>query len=274
LTKGWIVRLNFLITGAALAMLSGFAPASPQTAPRFEVSSIRLSRDPQPGGNVDITPGHFRGKDLALQWLILTAYRIKSDKLSGNLPSWTIDDRYDVDAKTAGAEGEDGVILALQALLEDRFGVRAHREMREEPVYFLTVAKSGIRMPAGSCVPVKKDLPNECYSARTDRLVQTLDWRGVAMSDASGVAYRSLAWALSGPLKRSVIDKTGLAGTFDVHLRWQRDPDAGTAISQNDAGAAPSIFDAVEKQLGLKLEAGRGPVEYMVVDHVERPGAN
>src|SRR5262249_22050199 len=162
----------------------------------------------------------FRGKDLALQWLILTAYRIQSDKLSGNLPRWTIDDRFDIDAKTAGAEGEDGVLSALQSLLAERFQLEAHRETREETVYFLTVGKDGVRMPPGSCVPVKKDLPNECYNARADGLIQTLDWRGVAMADPSGVAYRSLSWALAGPLKRSVIDKTGLTGTFDVHLRW------------------------------------------------------
>jgi uncharacterized protein (TIGR03435 family) len=249
----------------------------PAQTPHFDAASIRLSRDPQPGGNTDITPGHFRGTDLALQWLILTAYRIKSDKLSGNLPSWTIDDRYNIDATTGGAEGEDGVLLALQALLADRFHLQVHRETKEEPVYILTVgkdAKAGPKMPPGSCVPVKKDLPNECYSSRTTGLVQTLDWRGVAMSDPSGVAYRSLAWALSGPLKRSVIDKTGLKGTFDVHLRWQRDLDPGAPLTSSDSETAPSIFDAVEKQLGLRLTSGRGPVEYMIVDHVAKPTEN
>jgi uncharacterized protein (TIGR03435 family) len=250
--------------------------------PRFEVASIRLSKDPKPGGDVEITPGRFRGKDLALQWLILTAYRIKSDKLTGNLPSWTIDDRYDIDAKTDDASGEDRVLLALQALLSDRFHLAEHRETKEEPVYFLTIGKSGIKMPPGSCVPAKKDLPNECYSAHSEGLVQTLDWRGINISAPEGVAYRSLAWQLSGSLKRSVIDKTGLSGTFDVHLRWARDPEptaigtpGGPAVNAVPADpGAPSIFDAVEKQLGLKLESGRGPVEYLVVDRVNRPTGN
>ena len=100
------------------------------------------------------------------------------------------------------------------------------------------------------------------------------------MSQPTGVAYRSLAWALSGEIRRTVIDKTGLTGTFDVHLRWERDPQSAPGVRKADAGlggvlpAAPSLFDAVQEQLGLKLEAGRAPVEHLVVDHVERPTAN
>lgn len=271
-----IVRRSamFLVALTVLAAAAG--------APRFEVASVRLSRNPEPGGDVEITPGRFRGKDLALQWLILTAFRIPSGNLSGNLPAWTISERYDIDARTGDASGEDLVLLALQNLLEDRFHLRHHREMRERPVYFLKVAKGGAKMPPGSCVPAKQDLPNECYSLRSEGPVQTLDWRGVAMSNATGVAYRTLAWSLAGPLQRPVIDRTGLRGTFDVHLRWARDPAPPTPGRESEAGAAdaspetaaPSLFDAVEKQLGLKLEPGRGPVEYLIVDHVQKPDAN
>ena len=119
----------------------------------FVVASIKVSKNPEPGGNVEVTPGRFRGKDLALQWLILVAYRIKSGNLSGELPSWTISERYDIDAKTEGASSEDRIFLALQTLLKDRFKLREHREMKEEPVYFLTIGKNGIKMPLGSCVP-------------------------------------------------------------------------------------------------------------------------
>ena len=112
-------------------------------------------------------------------------------------------------------------MIALQNPLKDRFHLREHREMRDEPVHFLTVGK-GSKMPAGSCVPVKKDLPNECCGVHSEGLVQTLDWQ------------------LAGALRRLVIDKTGLTGTFDVHLRWAKDP------------------VAIEEQLGLRLDAGRG----------------
>jgi uncharacterized protein (TIGR03435 family) len=247
------------------------ARAQTRQTSNFEVASIRLNRNPQPGGNTEITPGRFHGKDLALQWLILTAYRIKSSNLSGNLPSWTIDDRYDVDAKMESPADESGVLAALQALLQERFQLRMHRETREEPVYFLTAAKGGAKLPPGTCVPVKKDLPNECYSSRNDGLVRILDWRGVRLSDPNGVAYRTLVWSLSSPLGRTVIDRTGLTGTYDVHLQWEREV---TGVNTTPDLRAPSLPDALEQQLGLKLVAGRGPVEYLVVDHVERPGAN
>jgi uncharacterized protein (TIGR03435 family) len=279
-----LIRLTTLVASVAIGVVATVAiqaqsPAVPQ--PQFDVASIRLSKNPEPGGNVEITPGRFRGKDLALQWLILTAYRIKSGNLSGDLPSWTIDLRYDIDANTGDSSGEDQILLALQTLLRDRFNLRLHREMRQEPVYFLKVGKNGITMPPGRCVPVKMDFPNECWGQGADGLIRTLDWRGVRMSDPTGVAYRSLAGQLAASVQRPVIDKTGLTGTFDVHLRWAVEPAptvaAGalpdTAMPTADL-RAPSIFDAVEEQLGLTLESGRGPVEHLVVDHAEKPSEN
>ncbi len=162
----------------------------------------------------------------------------------------------------------------MRELLKERFQLQEHRVTKEEPVYFLTIAKDGIRMPAGSCVPVKKDLPNECYSQTNNGLVTTMDWRGVRMSDPDGVAYRTLAGHFSGINNRVIIDKTGLTGTWDVHLQWERDPPANAPADTPPEHHAPSLFDAMQAQLGLKLESGRGPVEYLVVDRVERPSQN
>lgn len=267
-----------ILTLAALLSLP-MMQAQSKEEPGFEAASIKLSKDPAPGGDVSITPGRFHGKDLALQWLILTAWRINSKFLSGNLPKWTIDERYDIDARTAGPASEEQVLAALRELLKERFHLAIHRVTKEEPVYFLTIAKSGIKMPRGDCVPVKKDLPNECYSRTTEGLVTTIDWRGVRMSDPDGVAYRTLAGHLSGINNRVIIDKTGLAGTYNVHLQWERDPQpaaaADAAAPATQAGPhAPSLFDAMEKQLGLRLESGRGQVEYLLVDRVERPSPN
>lgn len=235
----------------------------------FEVASIKLSTDPAPGGDIQVTPGRFRGKDLALQWLVLTAYRIRPFQLSGDLPGWTLSDRYDIDAKAENAARDEQVIAMLQALLENRFKLRFHRETREGPVYVLTIAKSGVKMKPGTCVPSRADLPNECGSyGRGEGSTTTLDWRGVPISDEAGVAYRSLSWQLSLGLGRPVIDKTRLQGGFDVHLRWTSDREAGADAT------GPSLFTALEEQLGLKLEPARGPVEYLVVDHVEKPSGN
>lgn len=268
-----------IATIAALGMILSAPSVKPQPAgpARFEVAAIKLSRDPQPGGDISITPGRFRGKDLALQWLILTACRINSKFLSGKLPDWTLSERYDIDATTAGPSTDDQVLDALRELLAERFRLKEHRESRDEPVYFLTIAKGGIKMPPGNCEPVKKDLPNECYTRTTEGPVTMIDWRGVRMSDPNGVAYRTLTGHLSGINNRVIIDKAGLTGTYDVHLRWERDPGTTGIQATPEAAAtpqAPSLFDAMEKELGLRLESGRGPVEYLVVDHVEKPSPN
>jgi uncharacterized protein (TIGR03435 family) len=278
------VRRKMLSTVVWISPLAALVAVAWHTVPtvraqtsdrfQFEVASIKLSRDPAPGGDVSITPGRFRGKDLALQWLILTAYRINSKFLSGNLPNWTIAERYDIDARTSGAASEEQVLAALRELLKERFQLQEHRATKEEPVYFLTVAKGGIKMPTGNCVPVKKDLPNECYSRWDEGLITTIDWRGVRMSDPEGVAYRTLAGHFSGINNRVIIDKTGLTGTYNVRLQWEKDPPDAPAQAAPAGSHAPSFFDAMEKQLGLRLESGRGPVEYLVVDRVEKPSQN
>lgn len=262
---------RFIGAVIALGLLYPAANRAQSVAPppAFEVASIRLSKDPAPGGDIKVTPGRFAGTDLALQWLILTAYRLRPFQLSGDLPGWTISERYTIDAKAENAASEDRVLEMIQTLVEDRFKLRFHRETKEGPVYVLTIAKGGLKMHPGTCVPSKGDLPNECGGyGRGEGATTTLNWRGVPISNPAGVAYRSLAWQLSLGLGRPVIDKTGLTGGYDVHLHWTADRDAGP----NATG--PSIFTAMEEQLGLKMEAARGPVEYFVVDHAERPSGN
>src|SRR3954464_15925706 len=124
--RDWIRVAMALRLGVVVASTIAHAQSS---RPAFAVASIKLSKDPAPEGNVEVTPGRFRGKDLALQWLILIAYGIRPDDLSGDLPGWTIAERYDVDAKTQDASSEDRILLALQTLLQERFRLRLHREM-------------------------------------------------------------------------------------------------------------------------------------------------
>jgi len=263
---------KFLLTCAAATAL--FVHGSPAaTPPQFEVASVKLSKSGAPGGNVQLTPGRFRGSDLALQWLILVAYKIGGFQLSGDLPGWTLSERFNIDAKSESPASDDTTLLMLQNLLEQRFKLTMHRETKEGPVYVLTVAKNGIRMQPGTCVSTVADLPNECGNSHSGGSIQTLDWRVVHISVPDGVGYRSLAAQLSNTLGRTVIDKTGLIGTYDVHLRWTSDS-APTGASPPDDSATPSLFTAIEEQLGLRLTAARGPVEYVIVDYVERPSPN
>jgi uncharacterized protein (TIGR03435 family) len=158
----------------------------------------------------------------------------------------------------------------LQSLLADRFGLALHRESREMPVYFLTAAKGGLKLASaeGSCVKPDPNMPPAgrklpfCGSVRS----------GPAGMDAWKINIKTLASNLSGALGRSVIDKTIFQGTFDVHLEFARDQ-VGTHPPETDSGA-PSLFTAVQEQLGLKLESGKAPVEVLVIDHVEKPSEN
>jgi uncharacterized protein (TIGR03435 family) len=177
----------------------------------------------------------------------------------------------------------------LRALLEDRFKLRVHREPKEVPVYFLTLAKNGPKLEAikeGSCVPIDANhipapiatpgqpLPNYCGPRFQLRgLTATLTSQGVTMEQFSGVP-------LSRMVGRPVIDKTGLAsGRYDFQIDFEYAPRSGPS---SDPGApeppaaseAPSIFEVLQAKLGLKLEPGKGPGETLVIDHVERPTEN
>lgn len=173
----------------------------------------------------------------------------------------------------------------LQALLEDRFQLKIHHEIREGPVYELTIAKGGHRLnPSRDCVPFdpnhlpRQTAPGEAQvnycggmSRGGDGSRSTVDGKGVDMSPTIGLLAPSIVDFLSEALDRTVIDKTGLTGAFDFRLEWapQR-----ASVEQPDNAAAPSIFTAVQEQMGLKLEAGKGPVDYLVIDYAEKPSAN
>ena len=166
----------------------------------------------------------------------------------------------------------------LQTLLEDRFKLRIHRETRDIPVYEFSVAKGGIKMERvedGSCVVVDSNSDSKpkpaaavqkpaCSQGSVARSgqnneIQDMDFRAISMGDFLSVLQRYL--------DRPVIDKTGLAGRFNLHLQFARD------LSTPET-PAPSIFTAVQEQLGLKLEPVKGPGEFLVVDSIERPSEN
>jgi uncharacterized protein (TIGR03435 family) len=172
----------------------------------------------------------------------------------------------------------------LQGLLEDRFQLKIHREIREGSVYELTVAKGGPRLKPGSCVSFdpnhlpRQTAPGEAeinYCGRMTRggddSRRTMDGKGVDLVPTVGLLEPSLTGFLSDALDTTVINKTGLTGAFDFHLEWA--PQRTSDVPADDS-SAPSIFTAVKEQLGLKLESGKGPVEFLVIDHAEKPSEN
>jgi uncharacterized protein (TIGR03435 family) len=257
-------------------LLASAALAQSQDRPRFEVASIKLHSgvgnlvriQPLPGGRLEV-------ENLSLQHLMLFAYGVQDFQIQG-APDWTSSERYDIQAKAEG--GTSGKLMTgpmLHTLLEDRFKLKFHRETKQFPVYVLTIAKSGLKMQhskAGNCIPFTLDSPpppplapgepNRTFCGfngfGVDGLNRKLEVFGVTMAELVAALQRS-------ELRRTIIDKTGLSGTFDVGMTWALD---------DPSSPGPSIFTAIQEQLGLKLESTKGAVEVLVIDHVEKPSPN
>ena len=275
-------------------------------AQEFEVASIKQNTScaNRPTQSIP-SPGRFTLECQTVKSLIQVAYGALADGVSFNRkmldvtggPGWMESDRYDIAAKAEGAarvEQMGGPMM--RALLEDRFKLKVHRESKESSVYFLEVGKGGsklVRTKEGSCVPIDlnhlqrptpgETPPNYCGNTRVRRkgtvgMVMTLDANGISLADLTGGPLHGL----SG---RPVIDKTELEGLFNVHMEFTPEGAMGGMGGREGAGAngapappvdpgAPSIFTAVQEQLGLKLVPGKGPIDVLVVDHLERPSEN
>jgi len=275
------------------AMASGQPQAgAPRARPEFEVASVRPSKNNAAPPAVRITPGRLTVQNMTLRRLIFVAYRIRDFQIS-NGPGWINSEKYDIDAKTDGANGADAMLLMLQATLEARFQLRFHHEMKEGNVYVLTIAKGGSKLREASCVPFDpNNLPKQSKLSEEERGKQCsgisrapgeLDGNGMSLEDAAGPPFQSLAGQLSLILDRPVINQTGLTARFDVHLRWHADeiaagfpnePGNPSTSSPVTDQSGPSIFTALEEQLGLKLESGKGPVDNFVIDSVDKPSQN
>lgn len=266
---------------------------SPASRAAFEVASVRLNTTgcangrggggAPPSGRISVTC-------IALKDLIQAAYGTFANGPNMNpgtlqvlgAPGWVDSDSYDIQAKPAGNATIDQMYgPMLQVLLEDRFKLKIHRATREIPVYTLTVARGGSKLRAskeGSCTvfdpshpPAQPEPgqppPNLCGRGSIGRngAGTTFDGFGMSIAVFAGATLARLG------LDRPVIDQTGLQGIFDLHLEF----DSPNALPDGAApDVSPSIFTAVQEQLGLKLSPDKGPVEVLVVDHVERPSGN
>jgi uncharacterized protein (TIGR03435 family) len=187
-----------------------------------------------------------------------------------NVPEWTNDARYDVEARVAPEDVEkfkhltrEQHNLMLQQILTERFKIAIHHEDRELPVYNLVPAKSGVK--TSGVKPVDTTKPGQFLSTGDDHI------------SMHNQPISSLAAALTRATHRTVIDKTGLTGKYDLELKYTPDnPDP--AMAQDDKSRAnteaPTLFTALQEQLGLKLESAKGPVDCIVIDHIEQPTAN
>jgi uncharacterized protein (TIGR03435 family) len=161
--------------------------------------------------------------------------------------------------------------VMLQSVLEDRLKLKTHIETRELPVYVLTVAKGGLKMKPAPCDPHETACQAQIEELRKN-------WPKPVNGSFGTMADLLVGLAFLTNGQRKIIDKTGLTGVWDIHMQWANQPPA----SPSDPGiqAAPpepegeTIFTALEKQLGLKLESAKGPVEVLIIDHAEKPDPN
>ena len=231
----------------------------------FEVVSVRPAKPNCLGMSTDGSPGRYMGRCITLWGMIYNAYEVRSfQDYPPGLPAWADKDTFDIEAKadddTTAAmkklsmreQGHMGREM-LQSLLAERFKLRVHYDSRVQPVYELVLAKGGFKL---------RSLPADEKPGGMSG--------GPGRMTIHGMSFEAFAhfMSLSNLAGRTVVDKTGLTGNYDIDLKWTPDDQQGTP----DAG--PTLFTALEEQLGLKLVPAKGPVETLVIDHVERPSEN
>lgn len=233
-----LVALIFVCTAAA------------QMANQFEAASIHPNISGRDGSVVDFgEDGRLRVENASLKFLIRSAYGVQADQIIGG-PKWLDTDRYDITAKTIGRITEKQEQPLLKDLLTDRFRLRTHTEKRELTVYGLEIAKNGL------LVKPSQSQSSEIHNNRGLGKIQI---------SVVNISIHQFAGMLGKQLGRIVVDKTGLTGGYDFSLAW--DP-------EGQSETLPSLFAALQEQMGLKLESQKAMMDVLVVDSAEKASEN
>jgi uncharacterized protein (TIGR03435 family) len=273
-----------------IAVIAFVMPVLTQTPsskkPSFEVVSVKPADSSDNRAAFQIAPGGgLNASGVTLRQLIQQVYEVHDYRISGG-PTWVGSAKYNISAKTADGAGNltlDDVMPMLQAVLEDRFQLKVHRERKELPAYALVVAKNGPKVKESDSSTVARSKMG--FGEITDQ----------------NTSMGTLSSQLTEQLGRFVFDRTGLQGAYDFHMQWASDlsqtdtkqvvkgsvrklkdldgfprpqPGAGPEAPPPLGGNGPSIFTALQDQLGLRLEATKGPVQVLIIDHAEKPDAN
>jgi uncharacterized protein (TIGR03435 family) len=250
---------------------------SPERRLAFEVASIKTSNPDTTASFIQTVAGEgLRATNVTLKTLVTYAYDIKDFQLSGD-PRWIAEERYDISAKTAPGDAVfggaalkdlndsqrkiylDRIRERIRTLLAERCGLVVHHASVEQPVYFLMVAKGGPKMKS---VEPEPGAPQGTSSP------------GRGRAQATAVTSETTAAYLARVTGQIVVDKTGLGGKYDWTLDWAPDTSTANDDSAGASPAGPTIFTAIQEQLGLRLESGKAPVDKIVIDSVNRPTVN
>lgn len=241
------MRLRLRARWSALFLLLVVAQAQ-----SLEVASVKPSHETG-SSNMDSQRGRMTATNIMVRELIRLAFTVQDFQISG-APGWVDAARFDIAAKASGGAGHsmDDLRSLIRELLTSRFQLRTHLESREIPALLLSVGKGAPKLT-----------PHDDAHPRTRAGCGRLVGRNVTAAH--------IATMLSRQLQRPVIDRTGLTGEYDIQLDFAPDP---ATCGGDDPSGAPSLFAALQEQLGLRLDSGRGPVEFLVIDRIERPGDN
>jgi uncharacterized protein (TIGR03435 family) len=256
------------VVALAVSVMSAQAPAPRPKFDAFDVATIKPVESEAKRGRFITMRGNnrFVGQDYTLKLLIAAAYSLNPKTISGG-PDWMDQQHYDIAAVTPGEvrPNHDEQMSMLRSLLTERFKLSFHRESKEFSIYALEVIKGGPKLKPSAEAP---DAPAAVLSTvYPGRIV--LPARNATMGDVTSMMQRAM-------LDRPVVDRTGLTGRYDFDLEWAPDETQfGGEIppAPADTPLAP-LFVAIQEQLGLKLEATRGPVQGLIVDKAERPTAD
>jgi len=258
--------------GSSALAQSPTVAAQPAT---FEVASVKLhTSDDQRMMMVAQPGGRFVAANVPLRLVIRTAFQLQDDQIVGG-PAWLATDRFDIEARALGMPGAPSaqLLTMLQSLLADRFRLTTHHETRELPIFALARARrdgslgTGLRPTACPEPAVDLSQPQPCAKISN----------GFGSLTVRGMPFDQFTPYLAPYLNRVVVDRTGLDGRYDIDLKWAPEQ-PGAASSPPDPRATdlniPSIFTAIQEQLGLKLDSARGMVDVLVIDTLEHPTPN
>jgi uncharacterized protein (TIGR03435 family) len=231
-------------------------PMASTADPSFEVATIRLAKPGSTSHGIHYTGHRISAENQPISNLICFAYSLHKTQLIGT-PAW-FDDRYDIEGipDTEGAPTLRQIRQMFQKLLANRFNLKFHREQRDLSIYALTVAKGGPKLTRNTTA--REGEPHGSGGGDNQR---SFKFSNYTMADFS-LELEFLA-------NKPVVDQTGLTGGYNFALNWTEDD-----APQQDPNAPPGLFTAIQEQLGLKLEAKKGPADVLVIDHADRPSSN
>lgn len=267
-----------LIAGMLVGSTALAAQSLPRPTPAFEVASIKVNNSGSENFGFTARPGGVMvATNVSVRQIVTYAYSMQNSRVEGG-PDWLDTVRYDITAKAAEAALPDQMVLMFRTLLADRFKLVMHSDARDAPIFALVQAR-----PDGRLGPqLRPSSTVDCEAARAEQArgaaVAATDGRPVCGGRtragsimAGAVSMDELARNMSRMVGRVIVNRTGLPGRYDFDVKFTPEGDLTAAAPDRGPEALPSIYVALEEQLGLKLEPQRAPVDVVVIDSIQRP---